>query len=135
MERRFCGSFFRQEQVLSDWAHVSGGMTNEEEKAGEAEEDGVTPIRQTTPIRQMAVVVSGDHGSVFIDTLGDLEDGRADGAGRGGATENVSIRNQLIGIQSSLLGLRQENLESRNVQKAFSTQTERNFSIVNGNVR
>ena len=45
----------------------------------------------------MAVVVSGDHGAVYIDTVGELEETNALGAG--GAVvpgTNVSIRNQLL---------------------------------------
>ena len=55
-----------KERVVLDWAHVRGTMTStdddsEDENGEEADDEGENPIVQ------MEVVISGDHGSVFID--------------------------------------------------------------------
>ncbi len=47
------------DQVLLDWAHVCGGNLDV---------DG-TDVHKN-PIQKLAVVVSGDHGALFIDTVG-----------------------------------------------------------------
>ena len=96
-----------KEQVLTDWAHVRGDAEVPNDAGNDdAEQDSISPIRQ------VAVTVSGDHGAVFIDTVGDLEaGGGAAAVGGGGHGTNVSVRNQLIGVQSCLLSMRQENLE------------------------
>jgi hypothetical protein len=75
-------------KVLSEWEHVCG--------------DGVDP--ELNPIKQMAVVVSGDHEAVYIDTIGNLEEENAGGGGVVPGT-NVSIRDQLLGVQSALLAM------------------------------
>ena len=69
--------------VLSEWEHVRGDDVDAE----------------LNPIKQMAVVVSGDHGAVYIDTVGELEETNAGGAGGAVPGTNVSIRNQLLGVQ------------------------------------
>ena len=109
-----------KEKVVSEWAHVRGDVDE-----GEVEE--VNPIIQT------AVTVTGDHGAVFIDTIGDVEG--AVGGGAGGVGTNVSLRNQLVGVQSCLLSMRQENLELRNAINALKANTERNLQMINGNIR
>jgi hypothetical protein len=60
-------------QVLSDWAHVLCG--------GDLDVDG-TDVH-TNPIQKLAVVVSGNHGAVFIDTVEEME-------GEGGGCEGDS---------------------------------------------
>jgi hypothetical protein len=85
------------------------------------------------PIQQLAVTVSGDHGAVFIDVIS--EELQAEGGGGGGQGTNASVRNQLVGIQSCLLSLRQENLELKTIMQRMKLEMERNFGIVNGNVR
>ena len=120
-----------KERVLSDWAHVRGSVdvvntTNDDDDDENAEEEG----QEINPIRQEAVTVSGDHGAVFIDTIGDLEVG-----GAGAAGMNVSVRNQLLGLQSCLLSMRQENLELKNAVNTLNMKMERGFGIINGNVQ
>jgi hypothetical protein len=51
-----------KDQVLSDWAHVCGG---------DLDVDGTNVHKN--PIQKLAVVVSGNHGAVFIDTVGEME--------------------------------------------------------------
>lgn len=106
--------------VLSEWEHVRG--------------DDADP--ELNPIKQMAVTVSGDHGAVFIDVVGDLEEGAGGGAAQHGVPgTNISIRNQLLGVQSGLLALRQENLEIKTLIYAMKVNVERGFEMVNGNIR
>lgn len=104
-------------KVLSEWEHIRGEVDAE-----------------LNPIKQMAVAVSGDHGAVYIDMVGDLEEADAGGGGVAPGT-NVSIRNQLLGVQSALLAMRQENLEFKSSLAAMKVYLERGFEVVNGNVR
>ena len=116
-----------KESVLSDWAHVRCSVdvvktTNDDNDYDDdknAEEE-----QEINPIRQEAVTVSGDHGAVFIDTIGDLEVG-----GAGAAGMNVSVRNQLLGLQSCLLSMRQGNLELKNAVNTLNMKMERGFGI------
>ncbi len=107
-----------KQKVLSEWEHVRGDDVDAE----------------LNPIKQMAVVVSGDHGAVYIDMIGNLEEENAGGGGVVPGT-NVSIRNQLLGVQSALLAMRQENLELKTSLTAMKVCLERGFEVVNGNVR
>ena len=111
-----------KERVVSEWAHVRGGEIDGDDDEGQ----------EINPIIQTAVTVSGDHGAVFIDTVGGVE-GEAGAGGVGGT--NVSLRNQLIGVQSCLLSMRQENLELRNAINTLKVNMERNLQMINGNVR
>ena len=87
-------SEFKRE-VLLEWEHVRGA--------------DVDPT--LNPIKQMAVTVSSDHGAVFIDMLGTID---VDGvAGQPAPRTNVTMQNQLLGMQSGLLSLRQDNVELR----------------------
>jgi hypothetical protein len=118
-----------KDKVLADWAHVRGG----------SEVDTPAPLidneeQESNPIQQVAVTVSGDHGAVFIDTIGDLEGEGARGVGHQQGT-NVTVRNQLIGVQSCLLSMRQENLELKHAINAMKVNMERHFQMVNGNIR
>lgn len=116
--------------MLSEWAHVRGVDVDAE---------------LNNPVKQMAVVVSGDHGAVYIDMIGNLEaEENAGGAGGavvppGPGTANVSIRNQLLGLQSALLAMRQDNLEMKTSVTAsvaaLKVNMERSFEMLNGNVR
>ena len=46
------------------------------------------------------------------------------------------LRNQLLGVQSCLLSMRQENLdELRNAINTLKVNTERNLQMINGNIR
>ena len=117
-----------KDQVLSDWAHVCGG---------DLDVDG-TDVHKN-PIQKLAVVVSGDHGAVFIDTVGEME---GEGGGGEGDTSRVGMqgshanfRNQLTGMQSCLLALRQENIELKSAINGLKMSIDCNFGIVNGNVR
>jgi hypothetical protein len=110
-----------KEQVMSDWADVCGTEFDTENEV------------HRNPIQQLAVTVSGDHGAVFIDVIS--EELQAEGGGGGGHGTNASVRNQLVGIQSCLLSLRQENLELKTIMQTMKVNLERNFGIVNGNVR
>jgi hypothetical protein len=107
-----------KQKVLSEWEHVRGDDVDAE----------------LNPIKQMAVVVSGDHGAVYIDMIGNSEEENAGGGGVVPGT-NVSIRNQLLGVQSALLAMRQENLELKTSLTAMKVCLERGFEVVNGNVR
>jgi hypothetical protein len=109
-------SEFKRE-VLLEWEHVRGA--------------DVDPT--LNPIKQMAVTVSGDHGAVFIDMLGTID---VDGvAGQPAPGTNVTMQNQLLGMQSGLLSLRQDNVELRTAVNRIHLQLERCFGILNGNVR
>ena len=110
-----------KEQVMSDWADVCGTEFDTENEV------------HRNPIQQLAVTVSGDHGAVFIDVIS--EELQAEGGGGGGHGTNASVRNHLVGIQSCLLSLRQENLELKTIMQTMKVNLERNFGIVNGNVR
>ena len=48
---------------------------------------------------------------------------------------HANFRNQLKGMQSCLLALRQENTEMKSVITGLKISMEHNFGIVNGNVR
>ena len=54
-----------KQKVLLELEHVRGNDADAE----------------LNPIRQMAVVVSGDHGVVYIDVIGNLEEENAGGGG------------------------------------------------------
>ncbi|KAI2497568.1 hypothetical protein MHU86_16922 [Fragilaria crotonensis] len=85
------------------------------------------------PIKKMAVTVSGDHGAVFIDMVGAID---VDGvAGQPALGTNVTLRNQLLGMQSGLLSLRQDNVELKTAVNRIQLNLERCFGILNGNVR
>ena len=115
-----------KDQVLSDWAHVCGG-----DSEMDVEENDV----HKNPIQKLAVVVSGDHGAVFIDSIGEME-GEGGGDNRVGMQGSyANFRNQLTGMQSCLLALRQENMELKGVINGLKMSMDRNFGIVNGNVR
>jgi hypothetical protein len=78
-----------KDQVLSDWAHVCGG---------DMDVDG-TDLHKN-PIQKLAVVVSGDHGAVFIDTVGEMEG--EGGCGKGDSRvgmqgSHANFRNQITG--------------------------------------
>jgi hypothetical protein len=119
-----------KEEVLSDWAHVCGG---------DSDLDVEQSAMYKNPIQKLAVVVSGDFGAVFIDTIGELEQGDEGVAGGNRALgmqgSHANFRNQLTGMQSCLLALRQENTEMKSVITGLKISMERNFGIVNGNVR
>ncbi len=101
-------SEFKRE-VLSEWEHVCGA--------------DVDPT--LNPIKQMVVTVSGDHGAVFIDMLGTID---VDGvAGQPAPGMNMSMQNQLLGMQSGLLSLRQDNVELRTAVNRIHLQLERCF--------
>jgi hypothetical protein len=109
------GDFKRE--VLSEWEHVRGADVDPE----------------MNPIKQMAVTVSGDHGAVFIDMVGAID---VDGvAGQPALGTNVTMRNQLLGMQSGLLSLRQDNVELKTAVNRIQLNLERCFGILNGNVR
>ena len=106
------------ETVTSEWAHVRGDIEEDDEQ-------------EINPIIQTAVTVSGDHGAVFIDTIADV----GEGVVAAGVGTNVSLRNQLVGVQWCLLSMRQENLELRNAINTSKVNTERNLQMINGNIR
>jgi hypothetical protein len=47
---------------------------------------------------------------------------------------HANFRNQLTGMQSSLLALRQENMELKSVITGLKISVEQNFGVVNGSV-
>jgi hypothetical protein len=95
--------------VLSESEHVCGDDVDAE----------------LNPIKQMPVVVSGDHGAVYIGTIDNLEEENAGGGGVVPGT-NVSIRNQLLGVQSALLlAMQQENFELKTSLTAMKVYLER----------
>jgi hypothetical protein len=83
------------------------------------------------------VVVPGDFGAVFIDTIGELAEQGKEGGGAGTSRalgmqgSHANYRNQLTGMQSSLLALRQENMELKSVITGLKISTEHNFGVVN----
>jgi hypothetical protein len=61
------------------------------------------------PIKKMVVTVFGNHGAIFIDMVGTVEVDRIAGQLEGGpGTNNVTMQNQLLGMQSGLLALQQD---------------------------
>ncbi len=77
---------------------------------------------------QMAVVVSGNHGAVYIDMIGNLEE-------EGCARDECINPKPNVGVQSVLLAMRQENLELKTSLSAMKVNLERGFDLVNGIVR
>ncbi len=47
----------------------------------------------------------------------------------------MTVRNQLIGVQLYLFSMRQEKLEVKHAINAIKANMERNFQMVNGNIR
>ena len=84
--------------------------------------------------------MSGDYGAVFVDTIGDLAEGdQGEGGGlrAAGGTNGMNgahSRNQLTGVQSSLLALRQENLELKSAVSGLKIIIDRSVGIMNGNL-
>jgi hypothetical protein len=106
--------------VLSEWEHARGANFDAE----------------LDPIKKMAVTVSGDHGAVFIDMVGTVEVDRIAGQVEGGpGANNVTIQNQLLGMQSGLIALRQDNLEINTAINVIKFNLEQCFGILNGNIR
>jgi hypothetical protein len=66
--------------------------------------------------------------------IGNLEEENAGGGGVVPGT-NVSIQNQLLGVQSALLAMQQENLELKTSLTVMKVCLERGFEVFNGNVR
>jgi hypothetical protein len=89
------------------------------------------------PIKMMAVTVSGNHGAVFIDMAGTVGVDRIAGQLLGvPGTNNVTMQNQLLVLQSGLLALvRQDNLEINTAINVIKLNLERCFGILNGNIR
>ncbi len=119
-----------KDKVLADWAHI---------RCGSEVDTPAPPVldneeQESNPIQQVTVIVSGDHGAVVIDTIGNLEGKGARGVGHQHGT-NVTVRNQLIGVQSCLLSMQQENLELKYAINAMKVNMERSFQMVNGNIR
>ncbi len=78
----------------------------------------------------------GDHGAVFIDMVGTVEVDRIAGQLEGGpGTNNVAIQNQLLGMQSGLLALEQDNLEIKTAINVIKLNLEQCFGILIGNIR
>jgi hypothetical protein len=112
-----------KDKVLADWAHIRGGFEVDTPAPPVLDNEE----QESNPIQQVAVTVSGNYGAVFIDTIGNLEQGEgARGAGHQQGT-NVTVQNQLIGVQSCLLSMRQENLELKHAINAMKVNMERNF--------
>jgi hypothetical protein len=108
-------------------AHVCGG---------DLDVDG-TDVHKN-PTQKLGVVVSGDHGAVFIDTVGEMkgEGGGGKGDSRvGRQASHPNFRNQLTGMQSCLLALRQESMELKSALNGLKIIMDRKCGIVNGNVR
>ena len=89
------------------------------------------------PIRRVPVVVSGDQGSVFIDTVDgfvDASDPTVAGVG-GGGRPATGIHAQLLALHSLATQIRRELHEIKLVQVADRALMQRHFTIVNSNVR
>jgi hypothetical protein len=85
------------------------------------------------PIKQMAVTVSDDHGAYCIDMMGTID---VDvGPGQLALGTNVTMRNQLLGMQSGLLLLRHDNVALRTAVNQIQLRLGQCFGILNGNVR
>jgi hypothetical protein len=90
------------------------------------------------PIRRVPVVVSGDQGSVFIDTIEEFVDDAITtvaGVGGGGRPAAGGIHAQLLAIHSLTTQIRRELHDIKVVQAADRATMQRNFAIVNSNVR
>ena len=82
---------------------------------------------------QMVEMDSSDHGAVFIDMFGTID---VDGvAGQPAPGKNVTMRNQLLGMQSGLLSIRHDNVELRTTVSQIHLQPERCFGILSDKVR
>jgi hypothetical protein len=88
------------------------------------------------PIKKMVVTVFGNHGAIFIDMVGTVEVDRIAGQLEGGpGTNNVTIRNQLLGMQSGLLALQQDIIKIKTAINVIKLNMERCFGILNGSIR
>ncbi|KAI2501964.1 hypothetical protein MHU86_12517 [Fragilaria crotonensis] len=93
------------------------------------------------PIHRVPVIVSGDQGSVFIDAIDNVED---DGGGGGGGAvvggiaggrPGAGMNAQLMAVHSLATQVRREVHEIKLSQVADRTWMQRNFGIVNTNMR
>ena len=100
-------------------------------------------VENFNPIRRVPVIVSGDQGSVFIDVIqvgeeaGGGGEGVAGGAGGGGRpTGGMNGMNaQMMAMHSLSTQIRREVHEIKLSQAADRTWMQRNFGIVNTNMR
>ncbi len=87
-------------------------------------------------------MVFGNHGAAFImehffiDMVGTVEVNRIAGQLEGGpGTSYVTMQNQLFGMQSGLLVLRQDSLEIKTAINVIKLNLEQCFGILNLNIR
>jgi hypothetical protein len=113
-------SDFKCDVMSSEWEHVWGADVD----------------AKLNPIKKMVVTMSGNHGAVFIDMVGMVEVDRIAGQVDGWpGTSNVTMQNQLLGMQSGLLKLSQDNLEIKTGITVIKLNLERCFGTSNGNIR
>jgi hypothetical protein len=104
-------------KVLSEWKHVRGNDVDAE----------------LNPIKQMAVVVLGNHGAVYVDMFGNLEE---ENAGGGGVVPQDKCINPKPVVGSSVAfacnATGKFSVEDRvDCNKVY---LERGFEVVNGKV-
>jgi hypothetical protein len=93
------------------------------------------------PIHRVPVIVSGDQGSVFIDAIDIIEDHESGGGGGpvvggiAGGRPAAGMNAQLMAVHSSSTQVRREVHEIKLPQVADQTWMQRNFGIVNTNMR
>jgi hypothetical protein len=93
------------------------------------------------PIHRVPVIVSGDQGSVFIDTIDIIEDHESGGGGSpvvggiAGGRPVVGMNAQLMAVHSLATQVRREVHEIKLSQVADRTWMQRNLSIVNSNMK
>jgi len=81
-----------------------------------------------SPVDQRMVVVTGDHGEVCIDLIDTefrINEDRDGGVALGGG----AIRNQLLGLRSSMMSIRQENLELKTTTTALKLELQRSLLL------
>jgi len=89
------------------------------------------------PIRRVPVIVSGDQGSVFIDVIeefGGINDAVAGGGG-GGRPATGGVHAQLTAMHSLATQIRRELHDVKLAQVADRAGIQKNFAILNTNVR
>ena len=87
------------------------------------------------PIRKVPVIVSGDQGSVMIETLDADVLAGAPGHRVGGVGSAAAIQDQLLAIQSSLSQVRQDANESKNSINMQFGNINNQLLIMNGNFK
>ena len=107
-----------KDKTLADWAHL---WVDNPAPPYDSKEQEINAVEQ------VALTVWGDHGAAFDDTNSNSEGKGGRGAGYQQKT-NVTMLSYLIGEQSRLLSMRQENLELKNAFNAMKGTWSKSLS-------